>query len=343
MRISSLVSEDLTRSLRSHQERILSASSHLETGLLRILDTPILSVHARAVSSLVREFNHTVSANTLLPLMQLEGARDDMNKFLEERLQAVCARHETRVVLGAVVERLTNLQSGIWRLAKSNKFSDVEVAIRVLVGLIGTQPLVVNYHSGVLKGVAGHLGLALPGVKDPPSSAPEGMLRSFIASLEKAVKKDDAGQAAGWSIQGGLHTSYAEDFTTRRVDDIPSVFKSFLLPGLIRDMDGLRLQQPAVPPRPRPRLTSEDLVNEFKQLNVEGARSLFSAVIEAARVHLDAKTMEEKQWRRWQPNKLRTVSVSNGNRLSCNNSSSCNSSSSSKSSNNSLNNLHPRL
>ena len=34
-------------------------------------------------------------------------------------------------------------------------------------------------------------------------------------------------------------------------------------------------------------------MDEFKQLNVEGARSLFSAVIEAARVHLDAKTMEK--------------------------------------------------
>ena len=88
------------------------------------------------------------------------------------------------------------------------------MAIRVLVGLIGTQPLVVNFHSGVLEGVAGHLGLALPGVKNPPSSAPEGMLHSFITSLEKAVKADDARQAAGWSIQGGLHTCYAEDFVT---------------------------------------------------------------------------------------------------------------------------------
>ena len=225
--------------------------------------------------------------------MQLEGAQEDMDRFLEERLQAVCARQETKVLLEAVVERLTNLQSSIWRLATSNKFSDIEVALRVLVGLIGTQPLVVNFHSDVLEGVAGRLGPALPGVKNPPSSAPEGMLRSFIASLEKAVKADDAGQAAGWSIQGGLHTCYAGDFTTHRADDIPSVFKSSLLPGLIKEMDNLRLQELAVPPRPHPRLTTEDLVNEFKQLNVEGARSLFSAVIEAARVHLDAKTMEK--------------------------------------------------
>ena len=216
-----------------------------------------------------------------------------MDRFLEQWLQAVCTRQETKVLLEALVERLTNLQSNIWRLATSNKFSDMEVAIRVLVGLISTQPLVVNFHSGVLEGVAGRLGLAPPGVKNPPSSAPEGMLHRFMASLEEAVKTDDAGQAAGWSIQGGLHTCYAEDFTTCRADNIPSVFKSSLLPGLIKEMDNLRLQEPAVPPRPHPKLTTEDLVNEFKQLNVEGARSLFSAVIEVARMHLDAKTMEK--------------------------------------------------
>ena len=71
------------------------------------------------------------------------------------------------------------------------------------------------------------------------------------------------------------------------------MFKSSLLPELIKEMDSLCLQEPAVPPRPHPRLTTEDLVDEFKQLNVEGAHSLFSAVIEAARVHLDAQTMEK--------------------------------------------------
>ena len=45
-----------------------------------------------------------MSANTLLPLMQLEGAQEDMDRFLEERLQAVCAHQETKVLLEAVVE-----------------------------------------------------------------------------------------------------------------------------------------------------------------------------------------------------------------------------------------------
>ena len=70
--ISSLVSEDLSLSVCSHQEWILSASTELERGILRLLNTPVLSVHARAISSLIKKFAHMVSVNTLLPLMQLE-------------------------------------------------------------------------------------------------------------------------------------------------------------------------------------------------------------------------------------------------------------------------------
>ena len=133
------------------------------------------------------------------------------------------------------------------------------MAIRVPVALVGTQPLVVNYHSGVLEGVARRLGLLPPGVTNPPNTAPEGMLRRFMASLEVALKKDDAGQPVGWSIQGGLHSNYAEDFITRRTRSIPPVFTDSLLPNLIRDMDALRLGEPEVPSCPRPPLQAEDL------------------------------------------------------------------------------------
>ena len=106
------------------------------------------------------------------------------------------------------------------------------------------------------------------------------------------MKKDDAGQAVGWSIQGGLHTSCAEDFVTRRAGDIPSVFSDSLLPFLLKDMDAMCLEAPADPPRPCLRLQAEDLVEEFRKLNVEGTRTLFGAVVELAKGHLDIVEME---------------------------------------------------
>ena len=187
IRLSTILCEDLTKSLRAHQERIMSASKELESGLLRHLDTPLLSIHGRAVRCLVQKFQNTVTMNSLLPLFQLEEAREDVEVFLQQRLQSVCTHQETQKLLTALVERLSNLHSGIWRVVKSARLSDPAVSIRVLAALVGTQPLVVNYHSGVLEGVAGRLGLAVPGVSPTPTSAPEGMLRRFMASLEQAV------------------------------------------------------------------------------------------------------------------------------------------------------------
>ena len=42
--LSTILCEDLTKSLWAHQERIKSASKELESGLLRHLDTPLLSI-----------------------------------------------------------------------------------------------------------------------------------------------------------------------------------------------------------------------------------------------------------------------------------------------------------
>ena len=95
------------------------------------------------------------------------------------------------------MEHLINLQSQTWQLVQSPKLSDPEVANRVMIALLGTQPLVVNYHSGVLDGVTRRLSLAPPGVKNPPSSPEARMLQQFTLNLEHAVKKDDSGKAMG--------------------------------------------------------------------------------------------------------------------------------------------------
>ena len=66
-----------------------------------------------------------------------------------------------------------------------------------MIALLGTQPLVVNYHSGVLDGVAGRLGLTPPGTKELTHSPSEGMLRRFLNDLEHSIKVDDSGKPRG--------------------------------------------------------------------------------------------------------------------------------------------------
>ena len=227
--------------------------------------------------------------NLLLPLLYLDSARSNIARFINSCLEEVCAREESKVLIETLTEHLTNLQSQTWRLVRSSKLSDPEVATRVMIALLGTQPLVVNYHSGVLDGVAGRLGLTPPGMMEFTHSPSEGMLSRFMKDLECSIKADDSGKSMGWSIQGGLHTEYSSDFMQRNRGEIHCVFHSNLLPNLIKDLDALRLSKPASPPLPRGRLDHKHLIEQFKEMRVEGRKTLISTLVDCAKGFLTAE------------------------------------------------------
>ena len=66
-----------------------------------------------------------------------------------------------------------------------------------MIAFLGTQSLVVIYHSGVLDGVA---GLTPRGMTEFTRSPSEGMLSRFMKDLECSIKADDSGKSMGWSI-----------------------------------------------------------------------------------------------------------------------------------------------
>ena len=162
-----------------------------------------------------------------------------------------------------------------------------------MIALLGTQPLVVNYHSGVLDGVAGRLGLTPPGTMEFTRSPSEGMLSRFMKDLEHSIKADDSGKSMGWSIQGGLHTEYSSDFMQRNRGEIHCEFCNNLLPNLIKDLDALRLSEPASPPHPRGRLDCEELIEQFKEIRVEVRKTLFSTLVDCAKGFLTAEDRDQ--------------------------------------------------
>ena len=110
-----------------------------------------------------------------------------------------------------------------------------------------------------------------------------------MKDLECSIKADDSGKSMGWSIQGGLHTEYSSDFMQRNRGEIHCVFNNNLLPHLIKDLDALCLSQLASPPQPRGRLDHEQLIEQFKEMRVEGRKTLFSTLVECAKGFLTAE------------------------------------------------------
>ena len=202
MRLSRVVTLDLSKSLCNHHERVQEGASDLEAFMYKLASHPLLAKHSDEITAEVERFKRTATMNLLLPLLHLDSARSDIARFINSCLKEVCAREESKVLIEALTEHLTNLQSQTWRLVRSSKLSDPEVATRVMIALLGTQPLVVNYHSEVLDGVAGRLGLTPPGTTEFTHSPSEGMLSRFMKDLEHSIKADDSGKSMGWSIQG---------------------------------------------------------------------------------------------------------------------------------------------
>ena len=117
------------------------------------------------------------------------------------------------------------------------------------------QPFEANFFSGILEGVAGRLGLAPPGVPDPPASARAGVSRQWAAALREAVLKMEGrdigvGLVAHDVLPSRLCLDYDPDFQTRGINDIAPALTPSLISGLVGNIR--RLEKPEIPTQPVP-------------------------------------------------------------------------------------------
>ena len=112
------------------------------------------------------------------------------------------------------------------------------------------QPLEANFFPGILEGLVGRLGLAPPGITDPPTSVREGVACHWAAALKEAIRRMEGrginlGQVMSTVVPHRLHLDYDLDFQTRRVDDVAPALTSPLLPDLVGNI--CQLERPEIP------------------------------------------------------------------------------------------------
>ena len=122
----------------------------------------------------------------------------------------------------------------MWELIQDPNLDEGEVAQRITVGLMASQPLEVDFFPGILEGLVGRLGLAPARVTDPPASVKEGVARCWVAAIREALHEEDP-RAAHTVTLHGLHLDYNVEFRSRRVGDIAPTLTSLLLPNLVRE------------------------------------------------------------------------------------------------------------
>ena len=134
--------------------------------------------------------------------------------------------------------------------------------LRVLIGLVAHQPLEANFFPGIVEGLVGRLGLAPPGITNPPTSVREGVACHWGATLREAVgrmegRDVDLSQVTRTVVPHRLHLDYDLDFRTRRVDDVAPTLTSPLLSSLISNIH--QLERPGIPREPTSFKADEDL------------------------------------------------------------------------------------
>ena len=136
------------------------------------------------------------------------------------------------------------------------------MSLQVIIGLGAQIPLEANFFPGILEGLAGRLGLAPPGILNPPTSVREGMAHHWATALRESLWRTegrdiDLRQVMDTMVPLGLHLDYDLDFQNRRVDDVAPTLTSPLLSSLVGSLN--QLQRPGIPGEPVPFKADENL------------------------------------------------------------------------------------
>ena len=121
--------------------------------------------------------------------MELQAAQEDLEGFLQQRLQEISSQAETPELVEGLARKMLAHTSRVCDLVSIPELAELEVSLRVNTGLAANQSLKANFFLGILEGVEGRLGLVPPGMVDPLALARVGVSQQWATTLQEAVQK----------------------------------------------------------------------------------------------------------------------------------------------------------
>ena len=269
-RVHLIAGEDTMRSLKTFQAQVRTSVDQLRDSLDDLLSRIPDRVLCSNVMALVDQHRRETSAAAIFPLVLLDAARNDMQAFLQSRLDNLSAAVESRMVAEACVERFANHMNALWGFLEDPRMSNPEVAFRVQMGLSSTRPLVANYFQGALEGVLGLLGLHTPVPEQSRIRTVEVASKHHARLLKQYLAQATEGYETDWEDREGteqedLHLDYLKDFSVRKADQVHCVFESSMMEDLLGPLEDLKIQEHYVRKASRPFKSKEDLWTVFRQ------------------------------------------------------------------------------
>ena len=262
-RLQAILSEDLTKSLSALRLELEASSKVLSADILNVLNLRPGDPGFSQIKELIQKHHQSVSMKVNLPLIELEAAKEDLDRFLQERLPELGSDPQAQEVLEEITRKLMSYNCRVREIILATPgMKQLGVFNRIMLTLAVEQPMEAVLLPGILDGLSGRLDMMDPGVVDPPTSAREGVSRQWAATLREAVmmtegREVDPDQIAPHVVHPALHEDYELDFWLRRVNDIAPTLTSPILVGIASSMHLPR--RPVVPKGPESPKTEEGL------------------------------------------------------------------------------------
>ena len=261
-RLQSILCEDLTKSLSALRSELEASSEVLSADIINILNLHPGDPAFSRVRELIQKHHQLVSMKVNLPLIELEAAKEDLERFLQECFRELGSDLKAWEVLEEISQILSSYGRKVRETILVPGIEQPGVFNQIVLVLSVDQPMEAVLLPGILDGLSGRLGLTPPGVVDLPTLAREGISRRWAATLREAVmmtegREANLDQVTPHVVHPGLHQDYDLNFQMWRVDDITPTLTSPMLAGLA---SSIRLTgRPAVPKGPASPKTEEGL------------------------------------------------------------------------------------
>ena len=107
-RLHAILCEDLTKSLSALRSELEASSEALSADMLNVLNLRPGDPGFSRVRELIQKHHQSVSMKINLPLIELEVAKEDLDRFLQEHLHKLGSDPKAREVLEEITQRLTS-------------------------------------------------------------------------------------------------------------------------------------------------------------------------------------------------------------------------------------------
>ena len=175
-RLQAILGEDLTRSLSALHSELEASSEALLADVLNVLNLRSGDPGFSRVKELLQKHHQSVSLKMNLPLIELEAAKVDLNRFLQERLRELGSGPQVQEVLGEITRRLLDYNRRVTEIVQDAPGVErPSVCNRIMLTMAVEQPMEVVLLLGILDGLSARLSIPAPGMVNQPTSAREGV------------------------------------------------------------------------------------------------------------------------------------------------------------------------